>query len=88
MSKGFRHEHGSSIPPSSGELGSLERVKRIVKLVGFVNCADGFAQQPSVINGASDFFVQVCLGLPLTAPSPVNLLTPMSFIMLPLPFRC
>jgi len=35
------------------------QVKRIVKLVGFVNCVDGFSQQPMVVNGASDFFVQV-----------------------------
>ena len=36
------------------ELGDLDKVKRVVKLVGFVNCVDGFKQQPSVINGASD----------------------------------
>eukprot|EP01083_Nonionella_stella_P098537 277145_1 len=41
------------------ELGSLDRVKRIVKIVGFVNCTDDFDQQPAVINGASDFFVEV-----------------------------
>ncbi len=29
-------------------LGDLDRVKRVVKLVGFVNCADGFSQQPAV----------------------------------------
>ncbi len=42
-----------------GELGDLSRVKRVVKLTGFVNCVDGFDQQPAVINGASDLFVQV-----------------------------
>lgn len=31
----------------------------MVKLVGFVNCVDGFAQQPQVINGASDFLVKI-----------------------------
>lgn len=36
------------------EVGDLDKVKRIVKLVGFVNCVDGFAGQPGVINGASD----------------------------------
>ncbi|KAF0698462.1 Aste57867_10922 [Aphanomyces stellatus] len=36
------------------ELGDLDRVKRIVKVVGFVNCVDGFTAQPSVINGFSD----------------------------------
>ena len=34
-------------------------MKRIVKVVGFVNCVDGFPGQPGVINGASDTFGQV-----------------------------
>lgn len=38
------------------ELGDLDRVKRIVKVVGFVNSTDSFTAQPAVINGASDFF--------------------------------
>jgi len=41
------------------ELGDLDRVKRIVKVVGFVNCDDTFTQQPQVVNGASDFFGKV-----------------------------
>jgi hypothetical protein len=41
------------------ELGDLDKVKRIVKLVGFVNCVDGFTGQPGVINGASDTFAKV-----------------------------
>lgn len=41
------------------EAGSLNNIKRIVKLTGFVNCVDGFAQQPQVINGASDFIAEV-----------------------------
>lgn len=40
-------------------VGNLDDVERIVKIVGFVNCTDDFEQQPSVINGASDFFVNV-----------------------------
>ena len=39
--------------------GDLSRVKRIVKLVGFVNCTPDFTQQPKVINGASDLMVEV-----------------------------
>ncbi len=39
--------------------GDLDRVRRVVKLTGFVNSAPGFADQPKVINGASDFFVDV-----------------------------
>jgi enamine deaminase RidA (YjgF/YER057c/UK114 family) len=40
-------------------LGSLDKVRRIVRVGGFVNCTDGFAQQPQVINGASDVLVEV-----------------------------
>ena len=39
--------------------GDWTRVVRIVKLVGFVNSAPDFEQQPAVMNGASDLFVQV-----------------------------
>lgn len=39
--------------------GDLNRVKRIVKLGGFVNCTDGFGDQPKVINAASDLMVDV-----------------------------
>jgi enamine deaminase RidA (YjgF/YER057c/UK114 family) len=40
-------------------LGSLDRVKRVVKVTGFVNCDPSFADHPKVINGASDLLVQV-----------------------------
>ena len=39
--------------------GDLDRVKRIVKLVGFVNATAAFTDHPKVINGASDFMVEV-----------------------------
>lgn len=35
-------------------VGSLDRVKRVVKVLGFVNCVEGYDQQPAAINGASD----------------------------------
>ncbi len=38
--------------------GDLEKVARLVKIVGFVNSTADFTQQPQVINGASDFLVQ------------------------------
>jgi len=41
------------------ELGSLDRVSRIVKVLGMVNCAPGFNDTPSVINGCSDLLVEV-----------------------------
>ena len=40
-------------------LGSLDRVKRVVKVVGFVNSAPSFTEQPSVVNGVSDLLVEV-----------------------------
>ncbi len=40
-------------------LGSLNRVKRLVKLLGLVNCVPEFQQQPAVINGCSELFVAV-----------------------------
>jgi enamine deaminase RidA (YjgF/YER057c/UK114 family) len=39
--------------------GSLDAVKRIVFVSGFVNAVNGFAESPAVINGASDLFVEV-----------------------------
>jgi enamine deaminase RidA (YjgF/YER057c/UK114 family) len=41
------------------EIGSLDRVRRIVKVVGWVNSAPGFTRQPWVINGASDLLVEI-----------------------------
>jgi enamine deaminase RidA (YjgF/YER057c/UK114 family) len=41
------------------ELGSLDRVVRIVKLLGWVNSAPGFTRQPWVINGASDLLIEI-----------------------------
>ena len=41
------------------ELGTLDRVTRVVRLTGHVASADGFTQQPTVLNGASDLLVQI-----------------------------
>jgi enamine deaminase RidA (YjgF/YER057c/UK114 family) len=41
------------------ELGSLDRISRVVKVVGHVASAEGFVQQPQVLNGASDLLVAV-----------------------------
>lgn len=40
-------------------LGTLDRVKRIVRVVGYVASAEGFVEQPAVVNGASDFLVKL-----------------------------
>jgi enamine deaminase RidA (YjgF/YER057c/UK114 family) len=41
------------------ELGELSKVKRVVKVLGFVNSSPDFTDQPKVMNGASDLLVQV-----------------------------
>lgn len=40
-------------------IGDLDRVKRIVNLVGYINSAPGFNRQPEVLNGASEFLIQL-----------------------------
>ena len=40
-------------------LGSLDRIERVVKVLGMVNCAPEFCDMPKVINGFSDLFVEV-----------------------------
>lgn len=40
-------------------LGDLDRIKRVVKLCGFVNSTPDFTDQPEVINGCSDLMVEV-----------------------------
>eukprot|EP00292_Cryptomonas_paramecium_P021451 CAMPEP_0113700734 /NCGR_PEP_ID=MMETSP0038_2-20120614/24145_1 /TAXON_ID=2898 /ORGANISM="Cryptomonas paramecium" /LENGTH=164 /DNA_ID=CAMNT_0000624471 /DNA_START=147 /DNA_END=641 /DNA_ORIENTATION=- /assembly_acc=CAM_ASM_000170 len=65
--------------------GNLNQVKRIVKLVGFVNCQPDFYDIPKVINGASDLMVEVfgdagrharsavgSVSLPLNVPTEVE----------------
>ncbi len=41
------------------ELGDLNKVKRVVKVLGMVNCTNTFTDQPKVINGCSDLMVAV-----------------------------
>ena len=41
------------------ELGDLDKIKQFVKVLGFVQSTDDFFDQPKVINGASDLFVEV-----------------------------
>jgi enamine deaminase RidA (YjgF/YER057c/UK114 family) len=40
-------------------IGDLDKVKRVVKLMGFVNCTDSFTQQPAVVNGCSDLMLKI-----------------------------
>lgn len=41
------------------ELGTLDSVVEIISVNGYVNCLEGFAESPQVINGASDLLVEV-----------------------------
>jgi enamine deaminase RidA (YjgF/YER057c/UK114 family) len=41
------------------ELGDLDRIERIIKVFGMVNCAPGFNQTPAVIDGCSDLLVEI-----------------------------
>jgi enamine deaminase RidA (YjgF/YER057c/UK114 family) len=41
------------------ELGELQRIRRVVKLFGMVNCTEDFTRVPDVMNGASDLFIEV-----------------------------
>jgi enamine deaminase RidA (YjgF/YER057c/UK114 family) len=49
----------NAIAVMSKELGGLGRIKKIVKLTGYVASAPGFHNQANVVNGASDLFYQV-----------------------------
>lgn len=57
---GFARDTGLSIlAVLKAELGDLDRVKRIVKVLGMVNATSEYGSQPEVINGCSDLFVDV-----------------------------
>jgi len=49
----------SLIAVMKAELGDLDRVKRVVKVLGMVNATPEFGRQPEVINGCSDLLVEV-----------------------------
>jgi hypothetical protein len=40
-------------------IGDLNRIKNIVKVLGFINSAPGFTQQPTVLNGFSDLMIEI-----------------------------
>lgn len=54
-----RHCGINLIAQIKAALGDLDRVKRVVKLNGFVNSSPEFSDQPKVVNGCSDLFVEV-----------------------------
>lgn len=64
----------NSLGTIKANLGDLKRVRRIIKLLGMVNCVADFIQQPEVINGASDLLDEVFgKGVALHARSAVGM---------------
>lgn len=49
----------NSLSVAKEVLGSLSRIKRVVKVTGYVNSQENFTEQPKVVNGASDLLVSV-----------------------------
>jgi enamine deaminase RidA (YjgF/YER057c/UK114 family) len=49
----------SMLATLQSELGGLDRIARIIKVFGMVNCAPGFNQTPAVIDGCSDLLVEL-----------------------------
>ena len=73
------------------QLGTLDRVKQVVRMVGYVASTDEFVQHPAVVNGASDLLVKVfgdagrharvaigAAALPLNAPVEIELIVQVS----------
>lgn len=54
-----RHTALAMLATLKNELGELSKVKRVVKVSGFVNSVENFTQQPQVMNGCSDLLVAV-----------------------------
>jgi enamine deaminase RidA (YjgF/YER057c/UK114 family) len=54
-----RHAAITTLAAVKYALGDLDRVQQIVHMLGFVNSAPGFNDQPRVINGAADLFVEL-----------------------------
>jgi enamine deaminase RidA (YjgF/YER057c/UK114 family) len=54
-----RHVGLAILATLRAELGTLDRVRRVVKVLGMVNCAADFQEHPAVINGCSELFAEV-----------------------------
>jgi len=62
LEQGYQHARAVGIDLISvmrAELGSLDKVRRVVKVLGMVNAVPEFEDHPKVINGCSDLFVEV-----------------------------
>lgn len=68
IGEGYDLEYGKAAARQTGlailatlkeGLGSLDRVKRVIKVLGMVNCVPGFGDHPKVINGCSELFAEI-----------------------------
>jgi enamine deaminase RidA (YjgF/YER057c/UK114 family) len=62
LEQGYQHARDvglNLLAVMKAELGSLDRVRRVVKVLGMVNAVPDFRDHPKVINGCSDLFVEV-----------------------------
>jgi enamine deaminase RidA (YjgF/YER057c/UK114 family) len=62
LEEGYQHARlvGLNLLASlKAEIGSLDKVRKVVKVLGIVNAPPDFARQPQVINGCSDLFVEI-----------------------------
>jgi len=62
VDQGYQHARAvglALLAVMKAELGSLDKVKRVVKVLGMVNAVPEFTDHPKVINGCSDLFVEV-----------------------------
>jgi enamine deaminase RidA (YjgF/YER057c/UK114 family) len=62
VEQGYQHARSVGLmllAAMQDQLGSLERVRRVVKVLGMVNAEPDFGDHPKVINGCSDLFVEV-----------------------------
>ncbi|HLX80866.1 MAG TPA: RidA family protein [Burkholderiales bacterium] len=60
--QGYQHARAvglALLAVMKAELGTLDKVKRVVKVLGMVNAVPEFTDHPKVINGCSDLFVEV-----------------------------
>lgn len=65
----------NALAAAASEIGSLDRVTRVVKVVGFVASDPSFTGQPAVVNGASEFLGEVFGDLGAHARSAVGVAT-------------
>lgn len=52
------------------EVGDLDRVQRVIRLFGMVNCTPDFPDMPKVIDGASDLLYELLVRMPAATPGP------------------